>query len=155
MIPFDGQPLIRENFAVLIDIPELNLNGSISSLSFQAISMTDLNNIGNFSEVDVASSGNTSNNMANVLASVSVSSMLFGILQANANQSNETLRVISVFYEPNSNLFQDRNVGGTGGVIFSFSTANGAPPSNLGEPVEFLFQTNQVCKTHCMLNMLA
>ena len=123
----------RDNFAIYIRIDS-------EPVPVQVLSDQDINNL-NFNQVSFT------DNMEDIVASVSLTSELFGIFQENTQP--ELPRVIVVVYDVSSPLFQDQiDSTGTCGVILSVRQSqsnltqlqNAVPPTDLSDMVEFEFQ---------------
>ena len=131
----------RENFAVFITELETGPNSSFQGQLIEVGSGLDIN--GNIDFTQAMFSDSNSGTIMMPLASVFITNELFEIF----HQPDQSTRLIIVAYDVSSPLFQDPNRNGTGSIILSVLQSplqSTVPPTDLEEPVMFLYQINQV-----------
>lgn len=134
----------RENFAIGSVVPE----DGFPDLTFLALSMNDINNSTNFTQVDFME-GSLNSNGSN-LASVFINSQLSALFQTQANPSEELRPLVFTFFEVGSPFFEDGNLTNfeVGSLILSVVVNTGEIGNvtfeNFSSPIEFKFQVTEV-----------
>ena len=121
----------RNNVAIFVEENEM-VNGRFPSSQILAIPREE-----GSGEVFTSTMTTTSINTAYL------NSFVFEAVQRTSN-SNSSLRVNAILFNPNSPLFPDNSTNGTGSSILSLRITPGDAPTNLTEPVTFLFLNVEV-----------
>ena len=110
------------------------MNGSFLSTQVSAVPADDGSVLIFISAVTVTS-----------IAAVNLNPSVFEAVQRSSNNAS-SLRVNTIVFNPSSPLFQDNSTNGTGSSILSVRVTPGDTPTDLVEPVNFLFLNNEVSK---------
>ena len=129
----DSITLVRDNFAIFVSENEM-MNGSFLSTQVSAVPADDGSGLSFSSAVTVTS-----------IATVNLNPSVFETVQRTSNNAS-SLRVNTILFNPSSPLFQDNSTNGTGSSILSVRVTPGDTPTDLVEPVNFLFLNNKVSK---------
>ena len=123
--------LVRPNVAIFVEENEM-VNERFPSSQISAIPLE------NGSGLMFASTMTTTS-----IATANLNSFVFEAVQRTSN-STSSLRLNAILFNPSSPLFPDNSTNGTGSSILSLRITPGDAPTNLTEPVTFLFSNVEV-----------